>query len=79
MSRLAAVKPFIYLGVSVALIVLATMFFMWSVGYLERAMIATGLLSALIGFSLLSGGLYALRVSAYVYGAEKGAEEGGEA
>lgn len=79
MSRLAAVKPFIYLGVSIALIVLATMFFMWSVGYLERAMIATGLLSALIGFSLLSGGLYALRVSAYVYGAEKGAEEGGEA
>jgi len=31
------------------LMVLATVFFVWSVGYLERAMIATGLLSALIG------------------------------
>ena len=78
MRKFDVVKPFLYLGVSIALVVLAVIFFVWSVSYLERAMIATGLLSALIGFSLLSGGLYALSVSAYIYSAEKGGEEGGK-
>ena len=64
-------KTAIYLAISVTLIAMSIVFFLLSIGYMEKAMIATSLLSALIGFSLLSGGLYALRVSAYVYGAEK--------
>ncbi|MET1128855.1 MAG: hypothetical protein ABWW70_06015 [Thermoproteota archaeon] len=79
MSRvLARARPAIYLGVSLVLLALSLLFFVWSLGYLEKAMIATGLLSALIGFSLLSGGLYALRLSAYVYAVEKGEEGGGQ-
>jgi len=52
------------------------MFFFMSVGYMERALISTSLLTAFIGFSLLSSSLYVLRLSAYVYGVEaEGREE----
>jgi hypothetical protein len=38
---------------------------------MERGRIATSLVSALAGFSLLSAALYALRLSAYIYGVER--------
>ena len=70
-----SLKLYIYLAIGVALFTLSAMFFIWSVGYMEHAMIATSLLSALIGFSLLSGALYMFRLSAYIYGIERGERE----
>ncbi|RLG81486.1 MAG: hypothetical protein DRO13_01065 [Thermoprotei archaeon] len=66
-----SLKLYIYISVALALFVLSALFFAWSVGYMERAMIATSLISALIGFSMLSASLYMFRISAYVYGVEK--------
>jgi len=69
-------KAYLYLAVGLALLVLSMMFFFMSVGYMERALISTSLLTAFIGFSLLSSSLYVLRLSAYVYGVEaEGREE----
>ncbi len=70
-----SIKLYIYIAVGLALFVLSATFFVWSVSYMERAMIATSLLSALIGFSLLSGSLYMFRLSAYIYGVERGESE----
>ncbi|PUA33684.1 MAG: hypothetical protein B7O98_04530 [Zestosphaera tikiterensis] len=69
-------KAYLYLAIGLALLVLSMMFFFMSVGYMERALISTSLLTAFIGFSLLSSSLYVLRLSAYVYGVEaEGREE----
>ncbi len=65
----------LYIAIGIALFVASVMFFLWSVGFMQHAMVATSLLSALIGFSLLSASLYLFRLSAYVYGVEK-SEEG---
>ncbi len=69
----AWIKISIYICIGIALFVFSIMFFLWSISYMQKAMVATSLLSALIGFSLLSGSLYMFRLSAYVYGVEKGA------
>ena len=65
-------RTYLFLGIGVALFISSILFFSWSIGYMQHAMIATSLLSALIGFSLLSGALYVFRLSAYVYGVERG-------
>jgi len=67
------VKIATYMAIGTILFSFSILFFLWSVSYMEHAMVATSLLSALIGFSLLSGSLYMFRLSAYVYGVEKGA------
>ncbi len=68
------VRWMIYLVVSLLLLVVAGLFLLWSVGYMERGFIATSLLSALIGFTLLSSSLYILRLSAYIYSLSRGVE-----
>jgi len=65
-------KIAVYMIIGALLFAFSILFFLWSVSYMQRAMVATSLLSALIGFSLLSGSLYMFRLSAYVYGVEKG-------
>jgi len=65
------------LVVGVALLAVSVQLLLWSVAYMERAMVATSLLSALAGFSLLSASLYVLRLAAYAYGVEAGESEGG--
>ncbi|WP_448578300.1 hypothetical protein [Thermosphaera sp.] len=64
-------KALIYLAIATALLALSILFLLWSISYMERSRIATSLVSALAGFSLLSAALYALRLSAYLYGVEK--------
>jgi hypothetical protein len=68
----------VYLGLSLVLLVASGLFLLWSVGYMERGSIATSLLSALIGFTLLSSSLYTLRLSAYVYSLSRGVEGEGK-
>jgi len=65
------IKMVVYMAVGTALFALSILFFLWSVGFMQHAMVASSLLSALIGFSLLSGSLYMFRLSAYIYGVEK--------
>ncbi|MEM1611417.1 MAG: hypothetical protein QXQ57_07215 [Sulfolobales archaeon] len=72
------IRLYIYVAAGLTLLSLSIMFFIWSIGYMEHAFIATALLSALVGFSLLSASLYVLRLSAYVYGVEQRDEEGRE-
>ena len=64
-------KALIYLALATALLALSILFLLWSISYMERGRIATSLVSALAGFSLLSAALYALRLSAYIYGVER--------
>ncbi len=72
------VRWFIYLVLSLVLLVASCLFLLWSISYMERGFIATSLLSALIGFTLLSSSLYTLRLSAYVYSLSKGVEGEGK-
>ncbi len=65
----------IYISLSIILAVMSIIFILWSLGYMERGYVATSLLSALAGFTLLSASLYALRLSAYVYAMSKGGSE----
>jgi len=46
-----------------------------AVGYMERGMVGTSLLTVLVGFTLLSSSLYLLRLSTYVYAVERKAKE----
>ncbi|WP_440059142.1 hypothetical protein ACSU1N_04975 [Thermogladius sp. 4427co] len=62
----------IYLAVGLALIIFSVIMLLLSIGYMQSGLIATSLLSALIGFTLLSSGIYVLRLSAYVFAVEKG-------
>ncbi|MEM1873304.1 MAG: hypothetical protein QXS85_05930 [Acidilobaceae archaeon] len=65
----------VYLALGAVLLVLSLVFILWSIGYMERGYVATSLLSATAGFTLFSGALYLLRLSAYVYGASLKREE----
>jgi|DewCreStandDraft_3_1066083.scaffolds.fasta_scaffold00336_17 uncharacterized membrane protein YgdD (TMEM256/DUF423 family) len=69
-------KWLVYVILAVVLAALAILFLLNSLGYMERAMVGSSLLSALIGFTLLSGSLYALKISAYVYSIAKSRETG---
>jgi hypothetical protein len=57
---------------SIAVLVLSAYLLLASVGYMERGLVGTSLLTALIGFALLSTSLYIMRLAVYVYAAEKG-------
>lgn len=69
----------VYVILAIVMASLAILFLIYSLGYMERAMVGSSLLSALIGFTLLSGSLYALKISAYIYSLMKSREgEAGE-
>ena len=65
----------IYLGLAIIILFVAIQFLLWSLSYMERGLIATSLLSALIGFTIFSGSLYLLKISAYIYSIERGGEK----
>lgn len=69
----------VYLVIGSSTLVLSIVFLIMSLGYMQSGLVATSLLSALIGFTLLSGSLYVLKLSAYVYSVsrERGREERG--
>jgi hypothetical protein len=46
-----------------------------AVGYMERGMVGSSLLTVLVGFTLLSSSLYLLRLSTYVHAVERKVEE----
>lgn len=60
------------LAIGVATLVISVQVLIWSIAYMERAMVATALISGLVGFSLLSASLYILRLAAHAYGVEAG-------
>ncbi len=66
------IKYYAYFAIAVAMFVASVIFLLWSVGYMEIGRVATSLMSALAGFTLLTGSLYMFRLSAYVYAAERG-------
>ncbi|ADM27688.1 conserved hypothetical protein [Ignisphaera aggregans DSM 17230] len=68
------IPPYVYLSIGIVLIAIAILMLIWSIGYMERAMVGTSLLCTFIGFTLLSSSLYVLRLSAYVYALEKGSK-----
>lgn len=68
--RIRGFIPLLVIGVVVLLV--AVQVLIWSIAYMERAMVATALISGLVGFSLLSASLYILRLAAYAYGVEAG-------
>lgn len=74
------VRWLVYVVLAIVMAGLAILFLIYSLGYMERAMVGSSLLSALIGFTLLSGSLYVLKISAYVYSLARSREgESGEA
>lgn len=73
--RVRGFLPFTVIGVVVLAIAIQVL--VWSIAYMERAMVATALMSGLVGFSLLSASLYILRLAAYAYGVEAGGGSGG--
>jgi len=77
MSRLEILRrSLLYLlpAISIAILAFSIYLLLASVGYMERGFIGTSLLSALIGFALLSASLYVMRLAAYVYASEKRSE-----
>lgn len=74
--KFKSIQPIILLILGLVLLLISIMFLFWSVGYMERAYVASSLMSALVGFTLLSASLYVLRLSAYVYAVEKGESRG---
>ncbi len=66
--RLKGFIPLLIAGLT--LLIFSIYVLLWSISYMERAMVATSLLAGLIGFSLLSASLYLLRLAAYVYGVD---------
>ncbi len=71
--RVPRVRGFVPLfALGVVVLAVAIQVLVWSIAYMERAMVATALISGLVGFSLLSASLYILRLAAYAYGVESG-------
>lgn len=68
--KLRGFIPFLVTGL--VLLALSVQVLLWSIAYMERAMVATSLMAGLVGFSLLSASLYILRLAAYAYGVETG-------
>lgn len=67
-----SIKPYFYFAVGSAMLAFSFLFLLWSVSYMEVGKVATSLISALAGLSLLTSSLYLYRIAAYVYAAEKG-------
>lgn len=61
----------IYLVLGIAFAGFSIVFMMLSISYMERAMVATSLVSILVAFALLSSALYILRLSSYVYASSR--------
>lgn len=68
--KLRGFVPLLVAGL--VLLALSVQVLLWSIAYMERAMVATSLMAGLVGFSLLSASLYILRLAAYAYGVEAG-------
>ncbi|MEM1645307.1 MAG: hypothetical protein QXZ41_07960 [Ignisphaera sp.] len=71
---ISAIKRYLYLIYLILGIVFAgfsIVFMMLSISYMERAMVATSLISILVAFALLSSALYTLRLSSYVYASSR--------
>lgn len=71
-SKSRSFKPYFYMAVATTMLAISIVFLLWSIGYMERGRVATSLMSALAGFTLLTGSLYVYRLASYVYAAEKG-------
>ncbi|MEM1668399.1 MAG: hypothetical protein QXO48_06140 [Desulfurococcaceae archaeon] len=71
-SKCSKWKPIAYLVIATTMLVFSVVFLLWSIGYMERGRVATSLIAALSGFTLLTGSLYVFRLSAYSYAVEKG-------
>ncbi len=54
----------LYLSVGLFLIILSVLFFVFTAAILDSGSVKPGVVSAFIGFSLLLGGLYVLRLLA---------------
>jgi signal transduction histidine kinase len=67
----SSVRWWLYVVLGVVLLFLAIYILLLSIGLMERAFIATSLLSTLIGFTLLSASLYLLKLSASIYAVER--------
>jgi len=65
----------VLLALGIVLMFTSVVILLQSIGYMENAMVGTSLLTALVGFSLLSSSLYVLRLAAYVYATEQGRKE----
>jgi len=65
----------VLLALGIVLLFTSVVILLQSIGYMENAMVGTSLLTALVGFSLLSSSLYVLRLAVYVYAAEQGRKE----
>ncbi|MDW8082802.1 MAG: hypothetical protein RMI56_03275 [Sulfolobales archaeon] len=70
LPKIRGFLPLLALGIVVLAVAIVVL--IWSIAYMERAMVATALISGLVGFSLLSASLYILRLAAYAYGVETG-------
>ena len=71
------VKEFIYLGLGIAMLVLAYQFFSMAVYYMGKALVATSALSALIGFTFIVASIQLFRLSAIAKSATEGGGSGG--
>lgn len=69
------IRWLVYLGISIGFLIASLTFLNASISYMERGLVATSLISALAGFTLLSASLYSLRLSAYVYSISKEVKE----
>lgn len=68
----------IYVTIASAIMILSIVLLTISIGYMQSGLVATSLLTALIGFTLLSGSLYLYKISAYVYSVSRAREESSE-
>ena len=68
-------KELIYFGLGLVLLVIAYRFFILSVDYMGRALVATSALSALIGFTSLVASLQLFRLSAIARSLHEGRKE----
>lgn len=74
-QKTRVIRFWAFLGAGFALMVISAMMFFMAISYMEKAMVATSLLTAFIGFTTLSSSLYVLRLAAHVYGVEVGSSE----
>ncbi|MEM0043374.1 MAG: hypothetical protein QXJ51_02305 [Sulfolobales archaeon] len=68
----------VYVSVASILMILSILLLILSIGYMQSGLVATSLLTALIGFTMMSGALYMFKISAYVYSLSKYKEEASE-
>jgi hypothetical protein len=71
LARFRRVLLYLLPAFSIAVLAFSIYLLLASIGYMERGLIGTSLLSVLIGFALLSAALYIMRLAVYVYATEK--------